>query len=189
MKRMKSIKVWGIALVAVFAFSAVAVANASASQFEASKEGTLTGHALNNQVFTTGGGGEVTCTIAKTSGTVTELVATHQKVKVEYEGCKAFGVTVKVSPAEYDLFANGEVDILNTITINATVCKVIVNGTENQNLTSVGYANNAGKIIEESTVTGITSKVEGFGCGSASNKGTYTGNNEVELEGGTLKFV
>lgn len=192
MKRMKNIKVWGTALAVVFAFSAVAVANASAASFEASKTGNLKGKALNTQIFTTNGG-EVKCTTAATTGSVTELVASHQKVKVQYSGCTAFTfASVSITPAEYDLHANGEVDILNTITITVSpplLPKCTVTVGPQTGLKAVSYKNNSGKIIEESAVTGITYTSSGGACGSSGSNGTYSGNNEVELEGGTLKFI
>lgn len=191
MKRMRSIKVWGAALAVVCAFSAVAVANASAATFKASEKGTLTGKALNTQEFTTNGG-TVKCSTAATSGTVTELEAASQVVTVKYGSCTAFGfASVEISPAEYRLYASGKVDVLNTITINVPLggCKVTV-GPQN-GLGSVSYENNSGKIKESSNVTGITYTSTGGLCGSSGSNGVYKGNNEVELNGGkaTLTFV
>lgn len=186
---MSSLKKFAALGAIVFAFSAVAVANASASSFEASKTGSLLGKALNTQEFTTNGG-TVSCTTAKTTGTVTELVATKQKVKVEYSGCKAFGfASASVSAAEYTLYANGGVDVLNTITISVPLgfCSVTVK--PQTNLGTVSYSNNSGKIKEASNVTGITYTSSGDGCGSSGTNGKYVGGNEVELEGGTLTFV
>jgi hypothetical protein len=183
------LKVWGLALVAVFAFSAIASANAmAADHFKASSTGTLSGAQTGNQVFTTPAG-KVTCTEASTSGTVATLEATEQEVTVEYEGCTAFGfIGAEISPAEYNLHANGVVDVLNEIEINAASCHVIV--PPQNGLTSVSYTNKTGGKIEEvSNVTGIHSTGNGGICGGESTTGTYVGNNLVGLIGGTVEWV
>lgn len=178
-----------VALSAIFALTAVGASAASAASFEASKvPGNLKGKATTTQVFTVNGG-KVECTTATTTGKVVESPAAAQKVTVNYSGCKAFGfVSVTISPAEYNLHAAGTVDILNTITINvAGSCTVTVG--PQSGLKTVSYENKSGKILEKSAVTGIKYTSSGGFCGTSGTNGTYTGNNEVEEEGGTLKFV
>jgi hypothetical protein len=182
-----------VSLLAVLALSSVAVASASAHEFIASKTGTLKGHALNTQEFTTNGG-VVKCTEAATTGKVTETKATSQVVKVTYGKCTAFGfVETTISPAEYLLDASGAVKILNTILIDVKVpiigtCSVTVGPQEIASTSSVSYANKSGKIEEKSNVEGITYTSSGGSCGSSGTNGKYVGNNEVELEGGTVEW-
>jgi len=193
---MRTIKALGLAIVAVLALSAVSASGASALLFMASKTGTLKGKALNAQLFKTGNGATVECSTAATTGTVTETTSKTQLVKVAYSGCKIGSSTATVSPEADYLFMiePNFVKLENTVTITTTVgkCKIEVKPEGNEDLTSVAYKNNSGKIIEETTVSKITSNtVEGTEsvCGKhgESKEGTYTGNNEIELEGGTIE--
>lgn len=176
-------KMFGVTVVAVFAMAAMSVASASASTFTASATGELTGEATSDQEFTTGGGGSVVCTEAATSGNIESTEASSQVVLVEYDGCQAFGfVSATISPAEYELHADGTVDILNTITITVPLgfCTVTVGP---QEVESVSYTSEGGAIEQHSAVGGIDSTHSGGLCSSGEN-GTYTGSNLVERVGG-----
>ena len=188
MKSKRNMKVWGVALVAVFALSAVAAANASAAVFKASGTGTLSGKALNNQVFNTGIG-NVTCTTAASSGTVVApLEKETQEVAVKYSGCTAFGfVGVEISEAKYLFNANGSVNVVNTITIKVPAAGCSVTVSPQTGLKTITYVNSSGKIEEKTNVSGIKSKGSGGVCGGESTTGTYTGNNLIELVGGTIE--
>ena len=119
------VKMLSVTCVAALALAAVAAAGAQAApKFTASATGTLTGTQTNVQVFTTSAGGseKVTCKKAHTTGNVIATEAVEQEVTVAYSECTAdtsFGnIAATVSNAEYNLKADGEVNILNTITIH-----------------------------------------------------------------------
>jgi ABC-type transport system substrate-binding protein len=189
MKRMRNIKTWGIVLAAVFAFSAVSVANASASTFKSSSTGTLKGAQTSNQVFNTGFG-TVSCTTATSSGTVTSTVTAEQEVGVKYSGCTAFGfIGAEISEAKYLFNANGTVKVLNTITIKVPGAGCSVTVSPQGPLSSITYTNKSGKIEESTKVSGIKSKGSGGLCGGENSNGTYTGSNLIELVGGTTEWV
>jgi len=186
----------GVLSVVVFALAAVSVASASAANhFKASETGTLTGTQTSSQVFTTGPGKEVVCSTATTTGNVTETEAEEQKVAVSYSGCKAFGfASATVSKAEYMLHANGEVDVLNTITISVPLGGCHVTVAPQEGLSSVSYANTpSGEITESSSVSGIEETSSGSLCGSSGPNASYTGSNVVHLGSGppssTLEWV
>ena len=174
------VKVLGILGTIAFAFSLVAAASASAAIFQVNETGTLKGHALNAQVFTFSGG-TAKCTTATTSGSVTGYSAEELKVSVAYSGCTAFGQAASVSTAEYDLHANGTVDVLNTITISITGCTVKVG--PQSGLKSVSYENST-KLIEKGSVSSIVYTSSGGACGSSGSSGTFSGNSELELNEG-----
>jgi hypothetical protein len=186
----RRIKTMALTAVGVCALSAAVVSSASAQQFHASKTGTLKGVQLNTQVFNTGSGaGSVECKKAATSGRVTSLLALSQLVIVVYSECKAFSfVNATITPAHYLFSAdNGLVKLDNTITITpeGAGCHVTVHP---QDLKEVKFVNSGGKLIEESNVKNIASLSTGGLCGGNSAIGTYVGNNDIELEGGTLSW-
>jgi hypothetical protein len=185
-------------LLAVFALCAIGAASAHAenSEFTASATGSLSGSALENQVFNTGAG-EVVCTTAATSGTIASVSATEQHVTVNYSGCKAFGlVNVHISAATYNFTAAktekevtqpNRVDIVNPITITVTKtlftahCTVTVPA---QTVGTVDFENNGNNVKVTPTVTGIHSTGSGGVCGGTNSTGTYEGASEVHREGG-----
>jgi hypothetical protein len=187
---MSRIRVVGLALVAVFAFSAVVAASASASSFLASKEGLLLGKASGPQKFITSAG-EVECKALRAHGKVVSTQALKQKVTVEYTNCKAFGaLTAVVSGAEYEFNADGTVAILNTIAVSGNGCTVKVGSEGNGNLSEVSYVNSGGLTIIKSKVTLIL-YLTTAGCpGGAKHlrNGSYSGNATSELHGGTVKW-
>jgi hypothetical protein len=191
---MKRIRFMGLAIVAVFAFSVVGVASAAAHNFEASKTGELKGKALNTHTFKTNAG-TVECKKADATGTVAEpLVKETQVAKVKYSECKAFGVNAEVSEAEYEFNANESVSVIGkTITVKAGLCTVTVEPVAaNAKLKTVTYANLAGGKLEvKSNVEKITYKTNAGCVGGAGTfaNGHYEGNEEVELVGGTIKWV
>jgi hypothetical protein len=178
---MRSLKVFGVLAIAVVALMAVTAASAMAApKFTASASGgTLTGAATANQVFKINGG-TTTCTGAATDGTVPPSPSEDVHVTVIYSGCTAFGfINTDISEATYTFTANGEVHILNTITITPTGagCTVTV---EPQTVKSVSYDNKTSGgftgIEETSAVSGITYHSSGGLCGTSGANGTYTGN-------------
>ena len=195
---MQRLKVVGLALAAVFAFSAVAVASASAHEFEASKEGELNGKAVAGNVhkFKTKAG-TVECKVANVVGANSKVVAPlkkeTQEVEVEYKECTAFGAKATVTNAKYLFNANEKVTVKNTVKVEAAGCTVTVEPVAaNENLGTVSYANLAGGKLEvKAKVEKVTYKTSAFCLGGAGTfaDGLYEGNEEVELVGGTLKWV
>lgn len=191
---MRTLKKFGVLMVAVFALSVVGVASASAAEFTASSApAELEGTQTSSQVFTTAASGKekVTCTKAHTTGTVASKGAASQEVTVAYTGCTAEGVPLfgtapaKITTAKYNLLAGGGVEIKNTLTISVEAplfpCTITV---APQSLTNVTYdaKNSETELEETSAVTGIHSTSTGA-CPSGTT-GTYTGNNLVHLVGG-----
>ncbi len=188
---MRSFKKIGAIALAVVAFSALGVASASAAEFTASSTGSLTGAATADQVFNTGAG-EVVCKTAATTGTVASTKATNQHVTVTYGTCKAFGIaTVDISAATYNFTSNGQVHIVNPITITVTgfliECTVTVPA---QTVGTVDFATSGTGVAVTPTVTGITSTGNGGLCGGHNTTGTYTGASKVShsTAGQTLSF-
>ena len=88
---MQRIKVIGLALVAVFAISAVTAGAASASKPEFEPKGktftiTYVGKGTNVKLQKSGGFGEIECSAAKSSGTLTN--ATVGTATITFTGCK-----------------------------------------------------------------------------------------------------
>jgi hypothetical protein len=182
-----------VVALAVLGVCMVTTASASAHLFHATKLGTLLGQQTGSQVFTTKTGGlPVACTSAVTTGSVTALLGLHQLVTVTYTGCTVLSIVkADISPAVYLLSADGLAAIEKTIEI-----KILGSGTSNcsikvlpQDLGTVKYKtdpSNSAALIEESEVEGITSDGSGGECGTANTGGTYTGNNLIRLDGGSL---
>jgi hypothetical protein len=190
-QNMRSLKKLSVLAIAVFAFSAIGVASASAAQFTASATGEITGKALETQVFTTNGG-EVRCNNIDVTGKIEKTASPEQHTTITYTNCTAFGIaTVHISPATYLFTANGEVHIKNTIKITVTggifgECTITV---APQTVKSVSYTNNAGKIKVTPNVTGIVYTSTGGVCGSSGANGTYKGAAETErVGGGTISW-
>jgi hypothetical protein len=195
---MQRLKVIGLALVAVFAMAAVAAASASAKEFVASKTGKLTGVAVNTHVFKTKAG-NVECKKAEVvNSEVKALKSATQEVELHYTECKAFGfASAEVSNAKY-LFSSAETknaSLKNVVTVKASTCTVTVeNVLANQEREKVTYVNGLagklGKLEVQAKVENVTYKT-GTGClngGKTFTDGVYEGNEEVGVEGGTLKW-
>jgi len=191
---MRSFKHFG-ALVAVFALCALGAANAQAApKFTSSTgEGSLSGEATTNQVFTAGFG-NVTCTAVDVSGTVAGTEKTEQESTVQYTNCKALGVpTAHVTPATYLFTANGTVHVQNSITI--TITKSIVNAhctltITPQTLGGITYSNDSPNETVAANTSGIDYHSSGGACGSAGTHtdGTYTGTTLVKSSSGSISW-
>lgn len=168
--------------------SVVVAASASAAFFHASKTGKLTGQQTGNQTFNTGSG-NVICTKAASSGTATALLVLTQLIQTTYTGCTAFEfASVTINTADYLFNAdNGLVLLDNTLKIEVPLagCNVIV---PPQDLFTVTYDNQSGKLLELSNVHSIKSTGSGGLCGGVGTAGTYVGNNLLELTGGELSW-
>jgi hypothetical protein len=127
---MKRIKILGLALVAVFAISAVAAGSASAAKFEAETYPVTVKAEGNGQEFAVESG-TINCK-GKFEGVAKEASETL-KVKPEYTECKfaALGVTeVKMNGCEFKLHTNGVVDVEcptgHEIVVHTVTCDVTV---------------------------------------------------------------
>jgi hypothetical protein len=198
---MRLIKVLGVALVAVFAFSAMAAAGASAHEFKSSAAKLLLlASADGPQLFTTLAGHLVCITLLGHG--ITETIATEtQKATISYEGCTVSVGKVTTKPdepivAEYEFNAAGTVKILKNITILATLAglKCIITVKSQGPLSSVKYdpINSSTEILLLSHVQGIESSATGAGCAksyTSEKDALYVGNAFVKVVGGTITWV
>jgi hypothetical protein len=199
---MKTIKMMGLAVVAVLALSAVAASAASAEEFEASETGTLSGKAVNTQVFKTGSAATVECTKLDVLGTVAagELKGSKKEISVDYLNCvvKGIGGSATVTLSDYTFFVTpNKVSVLKAIKISASAagveCEVEVESgqTLGTGAGEIVYKNKGKNLEVEAKVTGIKSEItksnSGLFCGTVGTKnttGTYTGTSEIELNSG-----
>src|SRR4051794_18898445 len=89
---MKNLKMFGLALAAVFAMSAVVASAASAAEEFHGPSGTttLTGSQVGNDVLTTMGG-TMTCTTITYAGAVVGPTSTEASGAPTFSGCTSFG--------------------------------------------------------------------------------------------------
>jgi hypothetical protein len=195
----RNLKMFGLAAMAIFALSAVAVASASADEFHGeSAPVNFSGSQTTANVFTTNAG-TVKCATATFSGTNATTTSSTAELAATYGGCKAFGfleVPVTMNGCKYK-FHLGAATVATTditgcnagkkIEVDAPGCVVTVG--EQTGLGSITLSNaGAGTsrdINASVAVTGITYTVPA-GCiltsaGTFSN-GEYTG-------GATIKGV
>lgn len=152
-----------LAFVAVIAAALGASATASASLFNASKTGNLSGHSLNTDLFMLKAG-SVACKRIEANGTVTETASETLRVTLTLSECAVFGfiMGVAVSPVEYLFMSNGTADLTKVVTSKAPLCKVTMPA---QNGLGTMTYKNSGKGIEiEENVTGIQSEGQGSTC-------------------------
>jgi hypothetical protein len=191
----RKFKVLGLALVAVFAMSAVVASAASATNFTAaSYPVTISGSQTTQHVFTAAGG-ETKCSTASFSGSATGASET-QTITPTYEGCTSFGIssTVTMNGCDYLFHAaasgsnTGTVDLVcptnKEVTIDVgSVCVIHIPPFTNKG--SITYTNNAGDIDVSANETGITAKITrtSFFCPVAEQtvtNATYTGNTTMQ---------
>jgi hypothetical protein len=193
---MKRLKIVGLALVAVFALSAVAVASASAHEYNAKSSPVVAKG--ENHTFTAG---EATITCKKAEFTYGGGVGKFGAIKVTpaYKECKVLGAnaTVTVEKAEYEFGAPKEIKanefsapvsivgaagakIKITTTILGETCEVTF-GTQNLPGEGTKFVNNEAKSGGEvkAKVEGVTyksnNKCFGF-VGAEGTNGKYEGN-------------
>jgi len=194
---MRIVKRLGLALVAVCAFSALAVSSASAharflfhppgALLLASAGGTQTFHTVL---------GNIECTRLKLlpPGDVAPALESLSVLAiVDYEKCTAFGIAAVVHPVHYIIFANGLVRLAsNAVILASTGCIVTVPAAKNQSLWTLKFHNNPanGGILILGNVEGITSSGVGGPAKlceySEEHEGKYTGTFHVTLEGGVI---
>jgi hypothetical protein len=170
---MRIVKRLGLVLVAVCAFSALAVSSASAAPtFLAHPPGGLllaSVTAGSKQVLKTAGG-NIECTTLKLLPPGDTAPATLQALRIlvviDYEKCTAFGLAAVVHPVHYLIDANGLVTLVNTVLVTAPSCTVTVPAEKNQSLNSVLFHNNPANrgILLLAHVSGVTSVGVGAAC-------------------------
>jgi hypothetical protein len=204
----RKFKAVGLALVAVFAMSAMIASPASATEFTAAKY-TTTFHgeqpAGQKHVFEVNGA-NVECNTATFSGQIAGPT-TNLTVTPNYGGaggCTAFGLNATVTvPSTCDFVfhteasgLNGTVDVECTgapITIDTALNTCNTHVASQTGLKGVSYKNNGEHVDVDAKVTGITATVTGtFLCPvvqktetykNASYTGTVTvkGNNKIDV--------
>lgn len=175
------------ACVTALALAAMAAASASASVFTVSETGEFVGSQTSNQVYTPGSFGSVTCKKAHLTGVIVSVSFETLEVTVNYSECTGFGFPAEFSTAKYRLHANGELDIVNTITIKVPSLGCVNTIGPQSGLKSISYTNSSGKLGVSFSVTGIVSS--GSGTCAGGNNGTLTGSFLVErVGGGTLAW-
>lgn len=194
---MRKVKL-GLALVAALVFGVAMTASASASSFLSTlTKAKLLSEKVENQVFTTEEG-TVECSEAKTVKGETGTAGVEepsQLAEIKYENCLAFGfVPTTLTNADYTFLATGgKSDLNNLIKIVSSngvggTCEVSV--AAKQNLSSVKYTNSGKNIKIEPSITGIKYTASS-GCSRPGTftTGTYKGNTEAMISGGTLSFM
>jgi hypothetical protein len=186
---MLRIRLMGMTLVAVLAFSGVA----SAHLFSSTVTGSVTRVTNGNQTFNTGGNQSVVCTTDKvsnstaTSGNVLSLTA-----DISYSGCTVTVLGIKfeatVTTAKYLISADLLANLTNTVVIKVPVAGCDITIKPQNTLKAMKYKNTGKNVVVEPNVTSIKSEGSGGECGGASSTGTYTGNTEVSVAGGTISW-
>lgn len=189
----RKFKALGLALMAVFAFGAVAASGASAASFHSEVAGTiLTGSADNNQVFAVNGI-TLTCTNATFKGTAAEetqgsvtvfpeysncgdnIGHAHGTVPVDTTGCAyVFGATTNASghlPVEVECTSGKKIVITDTSCTISVGPQTATNGVQ---LTNLGSGSGRSVTVHATATVAIT-KGGQAGCFFLGNSGTYTG--------------
>jgi hypothetical protein len=190
----RNLKALGLALMAIFALTAVASSAAQAIEFHSEIENTTvtaSTEAGSNSVFDAAGA-SISCASATFTGSQAAKTSPTLTVTPAYSNCTFLGVVgvpVNMNGCQYTFNANGEVAITGAsctaITFEAATCKVEVGKTNNQNLKEVTYTNLNSGTTREVTVTphviGITYTSSGLGCPKAGtfSDGNYTSGNAV----------
>lgn len=193
----RKIKALGLALMAVFAMSAIVAQAASAVDFESNASTTILSASGSNHEFNVTGS-EVRCATANFSGHVASSTTTKITISPVYTGCTAFAgfVSAKVTgfghygeedTCDYVMHASGEVDLecegSAEVMIDAGPCDAHI--PEQTGLGTVSYENVAnGDIKATININSITvSHTDGIFCtfsGSGEGKnGTLTGTSTV----------
>jgi len=192
----RNLKALGLALVAVFAMSALVAGVASAAEFHSEVETTtIKASQSNTHLFKTTAG-EVTCLSATFEGKQTTKTASSITVTPTYKECHInfFGskvsATVNMNGCDYTLYAAGTADITcptKEAEVVAAGCTIKVAG--QTGLSSVSYSNIAKHIDINASLGGIKYSHSGFTCGTGSGTaGTYNGTTTAEGNGGAAKI-
>jgi hypothetical protein len=186
-----------VALLAVFALSAVGVAQASAHEFNASVAGTLESKQSSAQVFRYYYG-LFECRTG-TTGTAKVIKGSQKTIKetVQYGGC-AFGggYLLKVSPAEWEFNAEGTITLLKPFTFTLakhptnSECTITFEPAKNGSEEHFALYKNlaGGKLATEYGTENVNSTGSGGECGEGTTRATVFGHLESSLPSGTLTW-
>jgi hypothetical protein len=174
------------------------------AQFQYSEAGAVeyTNYGGRGQVFLFGPKAgeqlEVHCNGVKGQGAAPDGTTATQRLTAEYTGCTLAGEPATNFVAEYDLNANGTIEVLKTATIETEtpgLCKVIV--ASQGPLGGIVYNAYLGRLEVGIWVTGMQWQAEGslaMCSGTVSKQragqnGTYEAVSEMNLAGGVLEWL
>jgi hypothetical protein len=188
MMEVRTVRFSVLVCISVFAMALTSPVAFATLEFTASSTSAMTGEAVETPTFTTAAG-TIECEALKLLSGTSSLKSTKLIIKVQYEGCGAFGLAASISPVEYEMVINGEVLIAKTVTISAGfgTCSVTI---PSQWIKSFTYGNvtSGGKEIID--VDPVVNDIESMGTGTctynelfASGKGTYNKSFSLELPG------
>ncbi len=163
--------------------------SAGAHEFLASSTGKTTIKLLTTSVFRNVAG-TMECTAASLlAGAVTTIKSTTLTATFQFEKCKAFGLTMTISPVNVRSTADGGISLLKTVTAKTLQCLITIPLFGNQNLNTVKYRNTNKQIEKVATVSHVTSSGTGTACEYATDgSGIVTGSALVGLIGGTIDW-
>jgi hypothetical protein len=185
---MQRITLFWVVLLSAFAIAGVSAVSVSASghEFIVSKTGKTKSKGTDTQVFKTGAG-TIECSTVTGTGEMKEATSVTHKEVLTYSGCIGFGMSIKVTAAHFEFNANGSAKLEKTVYVSSESagCEVLI---EPQTLESLSFSNLSGKVTASATVTKIHSKGTGGACGGENTEGSYTGDIQGEVEGGTVEW-
>lgn len=180
----RNLKVFGLALMAMFALTAVAASAAQAIEFHSEIENTTVTaktEAGSNSVFDAAGA-SISCTSGTFTGSQVAKTSATLTVTPAYSGCTFLGVLnvpVKVNNCQYTFSANGEVAVTGgsctAITFEAAGCKVEVKA--QSGLKEVTYTNLKTGTEREVTVTPHVTGIKYTATGLCPKIGTFSDGN------------
>jgi hypothetical protein len=157
--------------------------------------------ATTNQEFKTGTGATVVCKEGKPGGEVAQLKFKELATTFVFAACTISGIgTATVSLDDFTIIIFPILgSYLSDIAISATAlgvkCKISIPAGQSVGSKSgeLEVGNNSGKLLVGNKITKIADEITESNskslCGEVGEKkeGTYTGDYEIELEGGTLE--
>jgi hypothetical protein len=180
----RNLKTLGLAVMAMFALTAVAASAAQAVEFHSEIENTtLTAstEAGSNSVFDAAGA-SISCASATFTGTQAAKTSATVTVTPAYTSCTFLGVLnvpVEMHGCQYRFHAGGEVDVVgapcNGITFEAVGCKVEVK--EQTGLKEATYTNLGSGTTREVTVTPHVTGITYTSSGLCPKNGTFSDGN------------
>ena len=171
-------------LVVLGAFAAVTAVGAAAHEFNSTEMGKLTLKPVGAIRFRSAGG-VVECKKEQLILGDAPLSSKTLAATVEFLGCTAFGLAATLSPARYELNADGTASLAHTITGKSLSCLVTFPSAKNRNLGTVKYHQLGQEIVEEQNLARITSVGEGAGCSYAEeSNGTFLDTSLLGLASG-----
>jgi hypothetical protein len=180
----RNLKALGLAVMAIFALTAVASSAAQAIEFHSEIENTTvtakteTG---SNSVFDAAGA-SISCASGTFTGSQAAKTSPTLTVTPAYSGCTFLGVLnvpVNMNGCQYTFNANGEVAVIGAsctaITFEAELCKVEVG--KQSGLKEVTYTNIGAGTTREVTVTPHVTGITYTSSGLCPKNGTFSDGN------------